>query len=113
MNNNTESSDDSDDESYGTASLQPSEQRLQQLDEDQQLDDSFTQEELEISQSLVQNVTPCIIPLVTTDPGILQREERAKVDIFLRDGCGCELANGPCSSTFSADYVDSYRSQCQ
>ena len=41
----TESSDDSDDESCGTAIPQPSEESLL----DQQLDDSFTQDELEIS----------------------------------------------------------------
>ena len=31
---------------------------------------------------------------------------------FLSDGCGCDLASGSCSSIFSAESIESYRSQC-
>ena len=34
------------------------------------------------------------------------------VQKFLSDGCGCDLASGSCSSTFSAESIESYRSQC-
>ena len=31
---------------------------------------------------------------------------------FLSDGCGCDLANGPCSNTYTEEYIESYRCQC-
>ena len=34
------------------------------------------------------------------------------VQRFLSNGCGCDLSNGSCSSTFTEKYVETYRSQC-
>ena len=31
---------------------------------------------------------------------------------FTAYGCGCDLASGSCSSSFTPDYIQSYRSQC-
>ena len=31
---------------------------------------------------------------------------------FLSDGYGCDLANGPCSNTYTEEYIESYRCQC-
>ena len=42
----------------------------------------------------------------------VKKEETVIIQKFLTDGCGCDLASGSCSSTFSAESIDSYRSQC-
>ena len=42
----------------------------------------------------------------------LERDETVHVVRFLSESCGCDLANGPCNSTFTAEYIESYRCQC-
>ena len=68
------------------------------------------QEELETNQPLLHNTAP----EVEVQPNTLhlEREESTLVQRFLTDGCGCHLADGPCSSTFTVEGVEDYRSQC-
>ena len=53
-------------------------------------------------------------PVVDRQPNAenLEREETTKIDRFLADGCGCDLASGFCSNTFTAEYICRYRCQC-
>ena len=62
---------------------------------------------LEISQPLVVNTVP--VQDVSPNRENLEREE---IEKFLSDGCGCDLANGGCSTTFTADCLESYRREC-
>ena len=66
--------------------------------------DSLMEEELE--SSLLNTA-----PMQVVQPNIqhLERKETVEVQRFLTDGCGCDLASG---STFTAESVESYRSQC-
>ena len=63
--------------------------------------DSLVEGELKTSQPLLHNTAP----VVEVQPNTLhlEREERTLVQRFLTDGCGCDLANGPCSSMFTAE----------
>ena len=74
------------------------------------LQDSLVEEDLEISQRLVVNTEP-VLDLHPNREN-LEREETVKIQKFLNDGCGCDLVSGSCSSTFSAESIESYRSQC-
>lgn len=74
------------------------------------LEDSLTEEEVETSQPLLHNTSPVLE--VQPNTLHLEREESASVQRFLTNGCGCDLADGPCSSTFSVESVESYRGQC-
>ena len=60
------------------------------------LQDSLLEEELEISQPLVVNTVP--VQDVSPNREYLEREETVMVEKFLSDGCGCNLANGGCST---------------
>ena len=74
------------------------------------LQDSLLEEELEISQPLVVNTVP--VQDVSPNSENLEREEIVMVEKFLSDGCGCDLANGGCSTTFTADCLESCRREC-
>jgi hypothetical protein len=41
-----------------------------------------------------------------------KKTETVIVQRFVSVGCGCHLTNGSCSSTFTAEAIESYRSQC-
>ena len=74
------------------------------------LHDSLVEEEQETSQPLVLNTVP--VTDVCPNRENLEREEAVMVEKFLSDGCGCDLVNGGCSSTFTADSLESYRREC-
>ena len=74
------------------------------------LHDSLVEEEQETSQPLVLNTVP--VTDVCPNRENLEREETVMVEKFLSDGCGCDLVNGGCSSTFTADSLESYRREC-
>ena len=67
------------------------------------------EEELETNQPLVVNTVPVLDIQPNRDN--LEREESVLVQGFLSEGCGCDLANGSCSSTFTAESLESYRSR--
>ena len=67
-------------------------------------------EEQETSQPLVVNTVP--VQDVHPNRENLEREETALIQRFLSEGCGCDLANGSCSSTFTTESIESYRSEC-
>ena len=68
------------------------------------------EEELETSQPLLHNTAPVLEVQPNTQN--LEREESALILRFLTGGCGCDLSDGPCSSTFTLEGVENYRSQC-
>ena len=74
------------------------------------LQDSLVGEEQETSQPLVHNTAPVVE--VQPNKLHLEREENTSVQRFLTDGCGCDLADGPCSSIFTVESVADYRGQC-
>ena len=74
------------------------------------LQDSLLEEDLETSQPLVVNTVP--VQDVSPNRENLEREERVLVEKFLSDGCGCDVVNGGCSSTFTADSLESNRGEC-
>ena len=57
------------------------------------------------------NTTPVVDVYTNTEN--LEGEETGSIERFLRDGCGCDLASGSCSNTFTAEYINTYRSQCR
>ena len=63
------------------------------------LQDSFREEEDEISQPLVVNTVP--VQDLSTNTEYLEREETILIQKFLSDGCGCDLASGSNCSTLS------------
>ena len=71
------------------------------------LQDSLVEEEQEMSQPLVVNTAP--VQDVSPNREYLEREERVMVEKYIRDGCGCDLADGGCSTRFTADSLESYR----
>ena len=75
------------------------------------LQDSLVEEELETNQPLVVNTVPVLDIQPNRDN--LEREESVLVQRFLSEGCGCDLANVSCSSIFTAESLESYRSQCK
>lgn len=75
------------------------------------LEDSLEEEELETSQPLLHDTAPVLE--VQPNTLYLEREENTLVQKFLTDGCGCNLADGgQCSSMFTVEGVEDYRSQC-
>ena len=75
------------------------------------LQDSFREEEDEISQPLVVNTVP--VQDLSTNTEYLEREETTLIQKFLSDGCGCDLASeSNCSTLFRAESVESYRRDC-
>lgn len=73
------------------------------------LHDSLFEEEQETSQPLVLNTVP--VTNVSPNRENLEREETVMVEKFLSDGCGCDLVNGGCSNTFTAEFLESYRGE--
>ena len=65
---------------------------------------------METSQPLLVNTAPLLEVHPNTEN--LEREETVQVQRFLTDGCGCDLTSGSCSSTFTAESVESYMSHC-
>ena len=60
-----------------------------------------------MSQPLVVNTAP--VQDVRPNREYLEGEARVMVEKYLRDGCGCGLADGGCSTRFTADSLESYR----
>ena len=63
-----------------------------------------------MSQPLIVDTAPILD--VQPNSENLERDETVHVVRFLSESCGCDLANGPCNSTFTAEYIESYRCQC-
>ena len=74
-----------------------------------QLEDSILEEE-EVAQPLLLHTEPLVDIQPNRDS--LQVEESGRIESFLSNGCGCNLAHGFCSQTFTADYIASVRAQC-
>ncbi len=88
----------------------PSQSTATILSQSSHLHDSLIEEEQETSQPLVLNTVP--IGDVLPNRENQEREETVMVEKFLSDGCGCDLVNGGCSSTFTVESVESYRREC-
>ena len=72
------------------------------------LQDSMREEEEEISQPLVVNTMA--VQDLRSNTEYLEREERVKVERFISDGCGCDLAHGNnCTTLFTVESLEGYR----